>query len=132
MESATRGHESHVDGPFYDVGDHGPPNDWALLAYDAPWLFAKAIHNLTARGISPFDGAALKQQLLHTTLDGASGPLRFNPATQVPPKANARLSRVGNVSRFGSMLMVPRLLASGCSGPRARSGPCQLRDCRQR
>ena len=47
-----------------DVGD-GVPDSWGQLVYDAVWLYAEAIANLTARGLNATNGGALRQQLDH-------------------------------------------------------------------
>jgi hypothetical protein len=61
--------------PFYDVAheavmfdiDYAPlgdgePGAWGQYVYDAAWLYAYAIANLTSRGVSPNNGDALLAQ----------------------------------------------------------------------
>ena len=71
-----------TDGPIWEFDRDGEPNSWAKLAYDAVWLYAHALDNITRRGLSPFDGVALKAQLIATKLDGLSGRLTIDPVTQ--------------------------------------------------
>ena len=70
------------DTPFWDYGDPTAPNDWAKLMYDTVWVYAHALDSLTRRGISPFDGILLRNELVATSIEGLTGPLRFDPITQ--------------------------------------------------
>ena len=46
------------------------------------WAFALAADALLRRGLDPLDGSLLRDELLRTSFDGASGDVRFDPTTQ--------------------------------------------------
>ena len=70
-----------TDGPIWEFNDDGVPGFWAQNAYDAVWLYAHALDNITRRGIDPTDGEALKAQIVATELLGVSGELIIDQTT---------------------------------------------------
>ncbi|KAL1529245.1 hypothetical protein AB1Y20_000200 [Prymnesium parvum] len=69
------------DTDYAPVGD-GKPDYWGAFVYDTVWLYAVALANLTAEGLAPTEGAALRQKLLQIDYQGVTGRIRFHPTTQ--------------------------------------------------
>ena len=75
-------HEPHIWDTSYDTSGDGAPDVFGAYAYDTAWIFAHAIANVTARGGSARDGAALREALLAVAVDGVTGPIAFDGLSQ--------------------------------------------------
>ena len=75
-------HEGHI----FDTGNgpvgNGEPDSYGMYAYDTAWLYAHALANLTARGISPLDGESLLGAIMATRFEGVTGYVQLDPQTQ--------------------------------------------------
>jgi len=69
------------DTDYAPVGD-GLPDYWGSFVYDTVWLYAEALANMTARGLSAGDGSALLGQLLRSDFEGITGRVVFDPRSQ--------------------------------------------------
>ena len=94
-DPAVHGQFNETNGaPFYDEaheeyffdtagyadvrpGD-GLVDAWGRYAYDTAWIYAYAIANLSARGISALDGAALRAAIFAIDMDGVTGRVSFD------------------------------------------------------
>jgi hypothetical protein len=82
LTHATALQGSNTYAPVYwDMTMRGP-EDSAKYVYDTAWLYALALDSLINRGDSPYDGVALKQELLRTEFDGVTGHVVFDLETQ--------------------------------------------------
>lgn len=65
------------DTVYAGCGDR-TPNTYATFAYDAVYVFARALHDMVEDGEDYEDGDALLAKLYETDYTGATGPLSFD------------------------------------------------------
>ena len=91
---------------LWDAEGDGEMNDvYGKFAYDAVWVFARALDAQIKAGVAPYDGAALRARILATDFPMASGyPPSFHPVYQDRMKPNEVYEVQNNGSRMAVLL----------------------------
>lgn len=91
---------------LWDAEGDGEMNEvYGKFAFDAVWVFARALDAQIKAGVSPYDGAALRARILATDFPMVSGyPPSFHPVYQDRMKPNDVCEVQNNGSRMAVLL----------------------------